>query len=388
MLIPGTPLASANELIPLAAQYPCVRDSFLACATLFLSNKDLPTPSDALTYYSDALQYTRRMIEESRVKGTEDWLVLQALLLCIFEVSATNHFLILVETRKPSLTRDPVWQRAQSGPYCGAMPHLIGASRIMASKVKSQSTGTNPFQQMCAASLLYHAATTAFLSPDISRLPSDAEWKQLQQFIEPSYTSIFAIPLTLCRLILEISRLARCTPLSDHAKDLASNLRDQLQPYLPHQHDNEECVDHDAEEIKRAAQLYALAADILLLKTSQPDLKAKDSRVQVQVKQMMNVLQSDVKGLFWNQHYSWPFVILGCVVQRETEMLFLLGRLEKLWERSHWGDIQRTINLFRTILDSRQKNAQFASLRDSRAPNCPDPFDLLLHTDLLLQFTS
>lgn len=267
------------------------------------------------------------------------------------------------------------------------MPHLIGASSIMALKVKSQSIGTGPFQQMCAASLLYHAATTAFLSPDISRLPADGEWKQLQQFIEPGYTSIFAIPLTLCRLILEISRLARRTPLSDHNKQLANSLRDQLQPYLP-QHSSEECLDHGAEEIKRAAQLYALAANILLLKTSQPDIKAKDSRVQGQVKQMMNVLQSDIKGFFWNQHYSWPFAILGCVVQRETEMLFLLGRLERLWERSHWGDIQRTINLFRTILDSRQKNAQFASLREFHAQDCSDPFDLLLHTDQLLQFTT
>lgn len=260
----------------------------------------------------------------------------------------------------------------------------------MALKVKSaasQSTGTSPFQQMCAASLLYHAATTAFLSPDISRLPEDATWKQLQQFIEPSYTSLFAIPLTLCRLILEISRLARRTPLSDHDKQLANSLHDQLQPYLPLQHCSEDCLDHEAEEIKRAAQLYALAADILLLKATNPDLTAKDSRVQGQIKQVMNVLQSDVQGLFWNQHYSWPFAILSCVVQRETEMLFLLGRLEKLWERSHWGDIKRTINLFRTILDSRRQNSQFASLRDARAPDCPDPFDLLLNTDRLLQFT-
>ncbi len=93
MLIPGTPLDTGNELIPLAAQYPCVRDSFLACATVFLSQSSgVPTPPHALTYYSDALRYTRRMIEESRVKGTEDWLLLQALLLCIFEASTPTAF--------------------------------------------------------------------------------------------------------------------------------------------------------------------------------------------------------------------------------------------------------------------------------------------------------
>lgn len=279
------------------------------------------------------------------------------------------------------------------------MSHLLGASRIMALKVRSsadQLTRTSPFQQMCAASLLYHAATTALLSLDISRLPEDTTWKQLQQFIEPSYTSLFAIPPTLCRLILEISRLARRTPLNDHDKQLASSLRDQLQPYLPLQLTPDEIIcseeghDHEAEEIKKAAQLYALSADILLLKTTNPELTAKDNRVQTQVKQIMKVLQSDVQGLFWNQHYSWPFAILGCVVQRETEMLFLLGRLEKLWERSHWGDIQRTTNFCRAMLDSRRQNSQFAgSLRDpkSGAPDCPEPFDMLLHPDWLLQLT-
>lgn len=269
----------------------------------------------------------------------------------------------------------------------------------MALKVRSateQSTPTSPFQQMCAASLLYHAATTAFLSPDVSRLPEGTIWNQLQHFIEPSYTSLFAIPPTLCRLILEISRLARRTPLNDHDKQLASSLHDQLRPYLPLQLTPDEAIcseethDHEAEEIKKAAQLYALSADILLLKTTNPQLAAKDSRVQTQVKQIMKVLQSDVQGIFWNQHYSWPFAILGCVVQRETEMLFLLGRLGTLWERSRWGDIQRTTNLFRAMLDFRRQNAQFAgSLRDAKsgASDCPEPFDMLLRTDWLLQFT-
>lgn len=278
------------------------------------------------------------------------------------------------------------------------MSHLLGASRIMALKVRiatDQLTRTSAFQQMCAAALLYHAATTAFLSPDISRLPEDTMWKQLQKFIEPSYTSFFAIPPTLCRLILEISRLARRSPLNNHDKQLANNLRDQLQPYLPLQLTPDEVIfseenhDHEVEEIKKAAQLYALSADILLLKTANPELTAKDSRVQAQVKQIMKVLQSDVQGLFWNQHYSWPFAILGCVVQRETEMLFLLGRLERLWERSHWGDVQRTVILLRNMLDYRCQNAQFAgSLRDpkSGAPHCPEPFDMLLHTDWPLQF--
>lgn len=268
------------------------------------------------------------------------------------------------------------------------MSHLLGASRIMALKVGNatypQSTRTSPLQQICAATLLYHAATTALLSPDVTWLPEDASWEQVQHYIEPSYTPLFAMPPSLCRLILQISRFARRTPLNYRDKLFATRLREQLNPYLPLQSASEAvCGDHGpvhgTDEIRRAAELYALAADILLLKVTQPHITAGDSRVQGRVKQILNILQSDVHGLFWNQHYVWPFAIVGCAVQRETEMLFLLGRLEKLWERSHWGDIKRISNLFRTMLHFRRQN-------DARSANSPDPFDLLLDADGLSKF--
>lgn len=86
--MPGTPSASGNELLALGAQYPCVRDSLLACGAVFLSTGSQPVPRHAVVYYSDAVHSTRKMIEESRLDGTEDWLFVQTLLLCIFEASA------------------------------------------------------------------------------------------------------------------------------------------------------------------------------------------------------------------------------------------------------------------------------------------------------------
>lgn len=250
-------------------------------------------------------------------------------------------------------------------------------------KRPQSATTTTPIQQMCAAALLYHAATTALLSPDINGLPDDVSWEQVQHYLGPSYPSRFAMPLSLCRVILEISRLARRTPLSDQDEPIAIWLREQLDPWLPLPSASEAFSgEHDrADEIATAATLYALAADILLLKVTQPRLEAEDSRVQGRVKQILNVLQAEVQGLFWNQHYSWPFAIVGCAVQREREMLFLLGRLEKLWERSHWGDVKRTSELLRRMLRSRRQTVQSAFPRAVRSPNSNHYFDQLLHLD-------
>ena len=115
LLIPGTPCESGNELISLGAQHPSVRDSFLACATLLLSNSGTPVLPDAVTYYSDAIRSTRQMIQESMVKGTEDWLFVQALLLCIFEASiATISHLFLKSGLMNECSEDSVLRPAHS----------------------------------------------------------------------------------------------------------------------------------------------------------------------------------------------------------------------------------------------------------------------------------
>ncbi|PKY01825.1 hypothetical protein P168DRAFT_56864 [Aspergillus campestris IBT 28561] len=372
LMMPGSPATGATDMLKLGVQFPCVRDSFLACAALFRSSSEQPPPRDALGYYSGALCATRKMIQQSAVHGTEDWFYIQTLSLCIFE-------------------------RAQSGPTCGAMSHVLGASRVMALKVRDTS-GTphdssliTPLQRMCAAALLYHAATMAFLSPDIGWLPGDATWEQVQQYFEPESDSLFAMPPSLCRQILEISRLARRTPLSENDRLVASDLQKQLNVWLQplvHVVPGHNVTANDISDIRKAAVLYAMAADILLLKVTQPRIKAADSRVQARVKQIMSILQSDVHGIFWNQHYLWPFAIVSCAVQRETEMLFLLGRLDIMWERSHWGDIKRTRELLLNMLHSRRENAQFASLRDNRSGNVPEPFDYLLQPEGLSNFAS
>lgn len=90
LMMPGSPPTGATDLLKLGVQFPCVRDSFLACAALFRSSSEEPPPHDALGYYSGALCATRKMIQQSAVYGTEDWFYIQTLSLCIFEVRQTT----------------------------------------------------------------------------------------------------------------------------------------------------------------------------------------------------------------------------------------------------------------------------------------------------------
>lgn len=255
-------------------------------------------------------------------------------------------------------------------------------------------------QQTCAESLLYNSAITAFLSEEIDWLPEHISWKQIESYIgnlsptlgsEDIRVPPMGVSPSLCRLILDISCLARRTPLNANDELLAYSLREQLDSWLSPEA-NSGTVDiatstsTDADNIRKATNLYAFASDILLLKATQPHIKAEDPQTQNRVKQIMSIIQADVQGLYWNQHYCWPFAILACTVLRETELQFLQGRLEKLWERSYWGDIKRTARVIDHILRARRGNIGLSSLQDCDSGSSQDVFDLLLHKDGLSVF--
>lgn len=88
LLIPGTPRASRDDLLSMGVAHPALLNSLLACAALYQSGSEERKTRDALRYYSNALGMTRAMIENSALEGTEDWLLVLTLTLCIFEVSS------------------------------------------------------------------------------------------------------------------------------------------------------------------------------------------------------------------------------------------------------------------------------------------------------------
>ncbi|KAH8434389.1 Zn(II)2Cys6 transcription factor [Aspergillus melleus] len=360
LLIPGTPRASRDDLLSMGIASPPLLNSLLACAALFQSGTEESRMRDALKYYSNALGMTRSMIENSTLEGTEDWLLVATLAMCIFE-------------------------RAQPGPSCGAGSHLLGASRIMAMKME-RAAEFEPDEgatrgMTCSASLIYHASTTTLLSPATLSIADTVCWDQVQEYLETTQQSPLAMPPALCRIMLEISHLANRIPLGYDDRLLVCSLRLELSAWLIPQSgaDGENAA--PGTDIQKAAELYALTADILLMKISQPDVSAGDSRIQQRVKQILSNLKSDVQGIFWNQHYSWPFTILACTVQRESEIIFLLGRLQRMWECSHWGDIKRTIHLLASIYQRRKASGQLNCSTRSKSENAVEPFDLLLRPE-------
>ena len=276
-------------------------------------------------------------------------------------------------------------KRAQPGFSCGADSHLLGASRIMAMKMakaaQNEEDDAATMGMTCAASLIYHASTTTLLSPTTSSASDPISWNHVQDYLDATQQSPLAMPASLCRVILETTHLANRTPLNYDDRLLVCSLRLELSTWLIPQTGGDGENAPPGMEIQKAAELYALTADILLMKISQPDISADDGKIQQRVRQILSNLKSDVYGIFWNQHYTWPFTMLACTVQRETEMVFLLGRLQRMWECSRWGDIKRTIHLFTSIYRRRKASGQFQGANYRSPGKAAEPFDLLLRPD-------
>jgi hypothetical protein len=258
----------------------------------------------------------------------------------------------------------------------------------------------NPIEVVSAQSLIYNAAVTALLSPDISWLSNI--WQLVDVYLtEASTTSsregsdlpLLGISSYHCRLILDISYLARCTPLQSDDEIRSIRVREELDSWLNDGIERKEIV-ADASSCSQkdqranADRLYAIAAHILLLKTMQPNLSAEHPCVQDRVQQALWILRDDdVQGFYWNQHYCWPFVILCCAVLHEADVIYLHKRSEILWQRSRWGDAKRTISVLENISRRRTIQGQFSSLMmDLDSCEVSSAFDLLLRKDGLSTF--
>lgn len=61
-------------------------DVLLASAAIHLSAEQSDKQVQALKYYSSAVRMLQQKIARSEIDGTEDWVLLVAMILCLFEV--------------------------------------------------------------------------------------------------------------------------------------------------------------------------------------------------------------------------------------------------------------------------------------------------------------
>jgi hypothetical protein len=85
--MPETQVKCSDDLFSLAHRYPMLMDTFLSCSAIFLSNEHSNLLPFALHHYSTAISSIRAKINDGSIDGTEDWLMVMTLFLCIFEVS-------------------------------------------------------------------------------------------------------------------------------------------------------------------------------------------------------------------------------------------------------------------------------------------------------------
>jgi hypothetical protein len=70
----------------------CITDLVLAIAAMHLSNKLGRYSRIATEYYVSALASLSAMVEKREVEGSEDWLMLMVILLCLYEVGSSDFF--------------------------------------------------------------------------------------------------------------------------------------------------------------------------------------------------------------------------------------------------------------------------------------------------------
>ncbi|EXJ79377.1 hypothetical protein A1O3_08879 [Capronia epimyces CBS 606.96] len=271
---------------------------------------------------------------------------------------------------------------------------------------------TTPLQRTSAESLLYQAAVTALLSSNIEWLSGQTVWQQVEMYLSqiwdpaksagpkkaapapaPGVSLLLGIDPALCRLVREISCLARRTPLQPADQSYAMAVRTELDLMIVKSTGDAQSGkrsppstagrSEDEKHFWDATKFYVCAADVLLRKTMHPHLTAEHAHIQALVQQMLDILkQSNIQGHFWSQHYCWPFTILACALLKEDDMVYLDLRLEEIWENSHWGDVKRTLLVLRRISKERYRGGTFRShLTISNIGGPVAAFDLLLLKD-------
>ena len=362
-------------------------DVFLACSAIHLSGKQPRMQSIAMKHYSSAVTVLRKLIDGKDVDGTEDWLLIMAIFLCLFEVSETYLPFSLIQATRLTISR----QRWNPDISSKAILHLTGAVKIfeirLAKASRYPTAPISPFERVTAETILYQSSILS-LYTDADRMFTPEFLIRLnhyftsQPFPEASQwanSPLLGVKPTLYRLISQISRLSRRTPLNPDDHDLATKLADEL-----HSCDVfSAAVVGGADVLETScfgpSRLYLLAAKILLFKTMHPETNAVHPWIQIHVQEAMDIIHFTSGLVRYDQYFCWPFLIIGCALVRADDVESLREKLDELWRVSHCGDAKRAAAVLENTWKKggRVYEAQFDGF-DAGDRQGPTGFDVLI----------
>ncbi|KAJ9618336.1 hypothetical protein H2204_013067 [Knufia peltigerae] len=318
--------------LTVALHEPIVMDVLLASAAIHLSAGQSDKQVQALKYYSSAVRMLRQKIDHSEIDGTEDWLVLVAVIFCLFE-------------------------RWNTFSHLQASSHLLGAFQILKLRLANGKDDRRDddliFDRCLAESVIYHLSILPLFEG--AQLTESVEgWQQLTQPLNkrafPDLPQWANSPLlggrpSLFRLIFDISRLRHGSHTKEDIRLLTWRLSDE---------DNLirtralTAWNHDSKDVcYRELRLFSTAAKVLLLKLTQPDLSAQHSSIQSLVDEALGQLTSWTTAGRFDQYFCWPLLVIGCAVTQPEHIEVIQRKLVEIWRCSRCGDAWRV----RTVLE-------------------------------------
>lgn len=268
--------------------------------------------------------------------------------------------------------------------------HLGGLARLFRIRRvnKLQPDPQRPFHRIAAEAFTYHLATYSLLYGQLDCIAQQFTWDDLKDYDEivpfPEASSLANSPILgshseLFKLIFEITRLSRNTPLSLLDGIKAADYKWQLDIIqlrltraLNFESEGEE---HESQE---GALLYSLTAQLFLFKVMNPKVDTDNSTVRHILSQALLFVDKCKINVACNTYFCWPLTILACAVWSEEGKVLIERKLAEIRHWIHSGQIHRTSSIIKAIWEG---DASEYSRVSSGNIKLPQRLDRLIHKE-------
>ncbi|KAH7319211.1 fungal-specific transcription factor domain-containing protein [Rhexocercosporidium sp. MPI-PUGE-AT-0058] len=329
-----------QDVFQFGFERPDIMNVFLGIAALRISQNNKKCAIEATKFYNPSVNAVSRSIRAGEVNGTEEWLLVLIAFMVIFETSRFD--------------------------LCSnVMLHLGGLAQLFHIRKLNHALPDQqrPFHRIAAEAFVYHLATYSILysAHDIDGVAQQFDWSDLQGYDEVmpypeasklANSPILGLQFDLFKIIFEVTRLSRKTPLKPPNLAMAIGFRNELdliQQQLTEGLDFEDEDEHESQEI---ALLYILVTQIFLFKVMNPETSIEHPTIGHILSQALLFVDKCTVYASCNSFFCWPLTILACAVRTEEEKELIQRKMAECHQWTHSGQIHRSSSIINAIWEN------------------------------------
>ncbi|KAF2144891.1 uncharacterized protein K452DRAFT_305852 [Aplosporella prunicola CBS 121167] len=331
--------ADQSHVLTVALGDPCVMDSLLANACLFLASADESYSNNdaALKFYAKAVRGLRQNLQDLQVTEADDALLISTTFLGLYEETINDT-------------------------YYRPLLHYATTAQLLKLQAPGLAQNSNSktrqiFLRCIAESTVYHITTRAIFEPEIDRLSNIFTWSEIEPFLQLRAVAdasdcansplLGSIP-KIYYLVFETTRLTRRVPLETQDMNTAqavlgevTNIKAQIEQSVtqtPSSDGMSSCEVQEQREPEKddhVSNFWILALKIALFKIIDPSTTVSNPMIQGLVKQGCDLLQAPAFAFFvdgeiqlealWEfcDMICWPLMVLGCAALHREHISML-----------------------------------------------------------------